>query len=222
LKLFNEHNDYHAHDTHVKWYGYEGVNMSAVATFYAVRQLLDDPSGDIRMNDDDALCASAKFGHADHVRDLLSRGANASARDGQALADASRDGYIHIVRDLLSHGADPEARDRLALGNAVLYNHGDVANLLIPLCHGRVNWANAQTRYRDTDSNVLFPKMLICIAAERNDSRLLRELFDHGATLHYSDQAIENAIKNGNMEAVTADFKKSMGHLPTQNTTKTD
>lgn len=176
--------------------------MSAVAVYYAVRELLRDASGDINMNDSDALRASAKYGHMDHVRELLRRGAKVDAGENEALAEASRSGYFEIVKLLLEHGANPHSKNRLSLGNAVLYRHTSIACLLISRCSGHVDWADADTSFKGTNAQVPCLKILICVAAHNNDADILRALLDNGVSHEYIPDALQRAIKNKQEDAV--------------------
>lgn len=90
-----------------------------------------------RMKQEDAaLMAAARTGHAGTVRDMIAAGANVNLKDEHGntpLIEAARNGHDDVVRALLAAGADAKARNddrKTALMLAAQNSHEDVVRAL--------------------------------------------------------------------------------------------
>ena len=81
------------------------------------------------------LVEASRHGHLDVVKFLIhimnDSGADARANNDEALICASMSGHLEVVQFLIGVGADVHADSDGALMWALLYNHSDVAKLLI-------------------------------------------------------------------------------------------
>ena len=166
--------------------------MSAVSVYYGVRALLQDPVGDVRMNDDDALRCSVRHGHVEHVRELLRRGADPNACGGAPLAIATQKGNATVVSALLDHGADPSLNEGLAWGTAVIWERSDVLGLLRRHSrHPPPHRARAITGENECDE----PRkrvLLLPMAVEKSRPDILRELLRCGSGVELTQE--ENIV----------------------------
>jgi uncharacterized protein len=90
-----------------------------------------------RMKQEDAaLLAAARTGHAGTVRDMIAAGANVNVKDEHGntpLIEAARNGHDDVVRALLAAGADAKARNddrKTALMLAAQNSHEDAVRAL--------------------------------------------------------------------------------------------
>lgn len=155
--------------------------MSAVAVYYGVRSLLQDPAGDVRMNEDDALRCSVRHGHVEHVRELLRRGADPNACGAAPLAEATQKGSTAVVRALLDHGADPSLNEGLAWGTAVMWERSDLLGLL----HRHSRHPPPHRARAITEENACGGSqklvLLLPMAVEKSRPDILRELLRCGS-----------------------------------------
>lgn len=166
------------------------------------------------------LQLAVRGGHASIVGELLSRGADPSARDtlrGRSpLVEAAARGSLPIVAMLLEAGAavesDPERPDRDVLAAAIAGGHMQVAEMLVRAgakatpralelaCHrGDPGLADLCTR---SGASAADPQALVT-AARTGDTGTIRWLLDHGADLAATGgEALCEAANAGKHDAV--------------------
>ena len=160
--------------------------------------------GIVHADDDEALRAASRYGHAAVVEVLLAHGADVHARDDAALRGASDNGHLAVVKALLAHGADVQAHNDEALLAASRNGHDAVVEVL--LAHG----ADVHAR----DSNDVHADTFLLHGGLRLDTALraasrnghlavVERLLAHGANVHAgNDVALWEASLKGHLAVV--------------------
>jgi hypothetical protein len=111
----------------------EAVNVVLDATGRSLRGLIghDDTCDIINSNHGSALTCASANGHAEVVRALLRRGADADIGQGRAMRTACSWGRAEVVKVLLDAGADVHVLDDRPIVDACVMGHFDVARVLM-------------------------------------------------------------------------------------------
>ncbi len=103
------------------------------------------------LNIDDTIVASAKYGHLETVKYLISIGADYTDDDNCAIRWASYNGHLETVKYLVSIGADYTADNNYAIRWASRYGHLETVKYLVSI--GADHTANNNYAIRWASSN---------------------------------------------------------------------